>query len=286
MILSFANTLCTKKKNKLNLLQRKKLTLGFVAIFCIQFNLFSEPSNNICPSFSDRNSENDQRFVEFLYPGAQIWFNAMAQKYPQAHLNKIKFCVSDAYEAGLGIIYFPESRLITMNDVFNNSNALDINDDRFAQFAEDEYLLLHEAMHVLSDDAQSRHLATLFAIGSVMALNSWLCYKVVNNDMRILTQIAGSALSASFGYVVLSAYARFQESRADNFANQNADVKALRAVACWFERLSMLTQCEHTLMPEIFHSLLIIIQDPEHPSLQSRAKKALQALQIRFAQTV
>jgi hypothetical protein len=263
--------------------------LGFAAIFCMQFALFAEFPNNLCPSIPGNDSKSDHLEVAYLYPGAQLWFDVMVKKYPQAHLDKMRFRASDDYESGPGMIYFPHDRLQEMHKVFAPSYPAEIffypTDAMFAKFAEDEYLLLHEATHVLCKDVQHGDVAINVAMGTVIALSVLLCCKSSKNEISLSTQAAGSVLGACLAYVALCAYARFQESRADNFANQNADKQALHAGANWFKRLNTLMNFENISVPEIFNSISKVLQDPTHPAPEKRAQKALAALTARFGQT-
>ena len=90
--------------------QHSLLSFSKIAIFCIQFSLFAEHFADTCTSIPGGSQEDGQQNVVDLYPGAQKWYQAMTVKYPQAHLNQIQFCISDTYESGDGVIFFPEYR--------------------------------------------------------------------------------------------------------------------------------------------------------------------------------
>lgn len=261
------------------------LAWSLITALSVQITLFAEFPNDLCPSIPGSDPDNDHLVVEKLYPGAQFWFNAMIKKYPQARLDKMRFCVSDAYEAGPGIIYFPEYQLKSMNQVFAGAHVSGVTDEMFAQFAEDEYLLLHEAKHVLCKDVQHADTVIKTATAATAALALVLLFAAVKDKISFTTQMSGSVFGIGVAYASLCAYARFQESRADNFANQNSDARALRAGAYWFKRLNTLMNFENISVPDVFNSISKIIQDPTHPAPENRADKALQALAVRFAKT-
>lgn len=264
--------------------QYSLLSLSKIAIFCIQFSLFAEHFTDTCTSIPDGSQGNGQQFVVSKYPGAQKWYEAMVAKYPQAHLDQIQFCISDNYESCETSIYFPEYRLRDMQRVFGNLKSKDFTAEKFALFAEDEYLLLHEAQHVLKSDAYHGLLAMTSSAGSILATGLSLAYLYKNDKVSASTGILSMICTAAIAYTTLIWYARFQEYSADNFANQNADAAALRAGKNWFARLNTLMSFENMAIPDSLNSFSQFLQDPVHPTPKSRANKALQALMVRFGQ--
>ncbi|OHE76617.1 MAG: hypothetical protein A3F67_09060 [Verrucomicrobia bacterium RIFCSPHIGHO2_12_FULL_41_10] len=252
---------------------------GLCAIVCAQTSFLSSSHT------SELHEHNFGRLVQEVYPGAQFWFNAMIKKYPQAHLEQTKFCVSDEYASGVEEIYFPFYVLEMMHKVFKNAHLHGVTDEMFVQFAEDEYLLLHEAKHVLSKDIEHGDQAIAGSMVLSFGTSFLLAYKTLKEDINVSTAVAGSVASIAAAYVALCSYAQFQERRADDFANQNADARTLRAGACWFKRLDVLMNLESISVPEIFNTIAKIIQDPTHPLPLNRQNKALRALLIRFGQT-
>lgn len=247
-------------------------------------SLFAECFSDVCTSIPGGSQEDSQQFVTSKYPGAQTWYQAMAAKYPQAHLEKIQFGISDSYESGVGIIYFPESRLKQMHAIFQGANLRNLAAEKLALFAEDEYLLLHEAQHVLKSDVYRGHLATTVTMCSVLGVALASMYRCKYKDADLVTGFATTACAAAVAYAGLIMYGRYQESRADDFANQHADAQALRAGKNWFARLNTLLSFENIMIPDCLNSFSQFLQDPVHPTPKSRANKALQSLMIRFGQ--
>ncbi|MBP6892508.1 M48 family metalloprotease [Candidatus Babeliales bacterium] len=264
--------------------QHSLLSLSKIALFCIQFSFFAEHFADACTSISDGSREDGQQFVISKYPGAQKWYEAMTVKYPQARLDQIQFCISDAYESGDSVIFFPEYRLRDMNTVFGDVKLKKYTAKMFAPFAEDEYLLLHEAEHVLKHDVYHGYLAikTSGVLILTVALSAACLWK--NDNLNASTGILSTSCIATIACVGLIWYSRFQEYRADNFANQNVDAATLRAGKNWFARLNTLMSFENIAIPNFLNSFSQFLQDPAHPTPQSRASKALQALMVRFGQ--
>jgi Zn-dependent protease with chaperone function len=207
----------------------------------------------------------------------------MIKKYPQAHLDKMRFCASTTYEAGVGVIYFPEYTLNSMDEVFNFSSSDPITQKMFDLFAEDEYLLMHEAMHVLCNDAINFERASFGSIVGASLISLILFAQVVQGEMSWQTQVKGSVFGAFVAYVALSYYSQFQEIRADGFANQNCDENALRAGICWFKRLDTVMNLENITVPESVQLILKFLQYHKHPLPQKRIDQASKALTLRFA---
>lgn len=257
--------------------------LFLTTILCGQIFLFSNFPNDLCPSIPGFDPENDCVAInEKFHPGAHFWFQVMIKKYPQAHLDKMRFCASNTYEAGTGIVYFPEYTLKAMDEIFQVSYGVRVTQEMFDLFAEDEYLLLHEAMHVLSNDAKNYNRIDLGSVIGASLISCILFVKAVRDEIKVQTLAQGTACAIISAYLTMCAYSQFQEYRADDFANQNSDEKALRAGICWFKRLDTLMSFENILTPEIVQVISKIFQDPEHPLPYYRMIKAKKALGLRF----
>ena len=232
-------------------------------------------------------------FVAKDYPGAQLWFDYMITKYPQAKLESVHFCVSDNYQAGTHVIYFPEFRLKRMNQVFGSLNSKKITDAMLAEFAEDEYLLLHEAKHVMCNDfahgnkvmdaafyAFMSFSLTVLANQGVKALDSESNKKLFEKIDHYA--LGGIAVTATLSAPIICLYARFQERRADAFANQTADKRALKAGILWFSRLNTLMNFETIDIPHLIDPLFKFIQDPCHQTPKFRQQQAFKVYNLRF----
>lgn len=238
----------------------KKLSLRALALLCFPLTSFSHETTML---------------VQDRYPGAQVWFNQMDQKYPQANLHAVSFQVADQYASGPGVIYFPEDRLQSINQVYsaNSSTTTD-------QFKEDEYLLLHEAKHVLDKHNEKGCLAlAACATGMTLLSGAALATAATNPVATVATLTAGnSSILAS-----LYAYVRYQEQQADNFANQHADPKALLAGAAWFHNLHANNYSGNS-RSDFEKTASDLYTDPGHPALSDRAINAFQALYTRTTQ--
>ncbi len=250
-------------------------SLFALTILCAQFSLSSLLLGS---------AFQDDQMVFQKYPGAGKWYQVMVAKYPQAHLDQIKFGISDNYESGHGIIFFPEWRLQEMQQVFGDVDSFNFTKNMFAPFAEDEWLLLHEASHVLKNDTYHGGLAITAATGLLMALTLNSAYQIGRDNIEPLTGILTVAGATVVAYASLILYGRFQEGRADNFANQHADAQALCAGKNWFARLNTLMSFENIMIPDSLNSFSQFLQDPVHPTPKSRASKIIQALMVRFGQ--
>lgn len=264
--------------------QHSLLSLSKVTFFCVQFSLFAQCFADAQAHLLKNNDECDLQLVADVYPGAQKWYQTMVAKYPQASLEKIQFGISDNYESGQGIIFFPEWRLRDMQQVFGSVHPLRFTEEMFVAFAQEEWLLLHEAAHVLKNDTYHGAVAITATTGLMTSMVLACACAQNYNKLKTSTGILTVACTAAVGYAALILYGRFQESRADDFANQNADAQALKAGKSWFDRLNTLMNFENISIPDFLNSFSHFLQDPIHPTPKSRALKVLQALIIRFGQ--
>lgn len=224
------------------------------------------------------NTQQD-RLVKDQFPGAQIWFEKMAQKYPVAQLDHVLFCISDIYLSRTNTIYWPESRLQAIDRAYNSKNQHDPEN----MFKHDEYLLLHEAAHVLKNHNQKGYVALTLTCAAFAALNGYIYVKAFQQDPTIFNKIKLSIEALLGNLVILTAlaqYVQFQEHDADDFVNQYGDERSLQAGADWFMRLEkyMLKDQQYA---ELTKKLFIIYQDPWHPSPEIRYQKVLDALTSR-----
>ena len=268
----------------------KKYSHSFFAVFFI-FHQLAAHSELSTHDFFDKKSEDV--FVSQRYLGAQRWFDYIVKKYPQAKLESVDFCISDNYQAGTNVIYFPEFRLQRMNEVFGSVDFASFTDVMLAEFAEDEYLLLHEAKHVMSDDYKNGNRLlhtmgyTLAALCLTVGANKCCEESLLDGHKQSLEKIYNYAF-VGIGAVALCScpiicwYARFQERRADAFANQTADQKALRAGILWYARLNTLMNFENITIPDCVDPVFKFIQDPYHQTPKFRQQQAMKAYFARF----
>ncbi|MFA5998922.1 MAG: hypothetical protein WC747_02815 [Candidatus Babeliales bacterium] len=232
-------------------------------------------------SFLNLHSQPEQdRLVKDHYVGAQAWFEKMTQKYPVAQLDNVLFCISDQYLSRTNTIYWPESRLRAINTAYmktQNSNDLE------NMFKQDEYILLHEAAHVLKDHNQKGYVALALTCAAFAALNGYILKKAFKKDSTSFNKVKCSIEALLGNLAILTAlasYVQFQERQADEFVNKFGDDRSLQAGAHWLTRIE---QCmlKDQQFSEFTKNLIILYQDPWHPLPESRRQKVLEALALR-----
>lgn len=255
-----------------------------MAIFCLP--IIALANNKPCTASHEDHQCAEFFLVKKMHPGAQAWFDHMTQKYPQAHLDKIMFCVGDNYESGPGTIYFPLDRIQRMDQVFNESSEQQIfkylqsypENEIFKEFAQDEYLLLHEAKHVSSKDYEKGIIASIAATTITATLCAFFATTSALGKIQTTTGIASSMLATATIFTTLWSYARYQESQADDFANKHADIQALLGGLGWFLQLDANDEIkEHSEL-----NIKDILHDPVHAYSKNRAARAWKALWQRI----
>ena len=192
----------------------------------------------------------EEHLVQVDYPYAQEWYQDLVCKYPAAHLDtklflqtmrnipakNISWCSSFRH------IYFPQDELITIDAYYKKKmDGLELDTDEELFLAEQEFILLHEAGHIESNDAAQRYMTlAALAIGVQLAgcaLQYWMQDKTVYENQRDLYQalwkndmlsnvLYYSKIAGAFaGY---TAVVRSQEFAADTFACTLADQDALQ----------------------------------------------------------
>lgn len=221
----------------------------------------------------------DQKIsVKSRYPQAYAWYRDLATKYPTANLSSIEFCISDHHHAGSGVIFWPEQNLKII-DLFYGSSSITPKIQQL--MLEDEYLLLHEACHVLNGHTTKGTAAIVAATTASAGLTLGLTAQMCAQAIPAVTAVAQGAL----GHVALAAgifaYARAQERQADDFANQTADQASLQAGAAWHQNNHNELQIPETASP-LLQTYIEISSDKAHPAPQERLSSSLQALEKRF----
>lgn len=184
----------------------------------------------------------EDAFVAHDYPQAQAWYNSMALKYPQAHLEKKKFLQNlslfpkslTSWCATFNEIYFPQDALKDINYLYQkNLDGTKLTDQENLFMNMQEFLLLHEAGHVEHNDLINRAIGL---IGTTIILESAaLLYKEVYkiNSETSIQQIIGSVTFAS--WLMSITLSRYQECNADKFACENGSLQALQGGKSFFE---------------------------------------------------
>lgn len=229
-------------------------------------------------------ANNSPLLVQDRYPGAQAWFNQMSEKYPQAHLKNVKFYVSDEessgqnqYYSGPNAIYFPKESLEQLNRMFSSVQSGKTGQSIWNSFPEAEYLLLHEAAHVLNKDNEKGAIVLPAAFLTFLAINSSLSMATLSENIKTLPSIALLTAGNVALITGLYSYVRFQEYKADQFANKQASTLAL--LAGFLRHLKIHTD-RHGFNLENINSwstkLRDAFLDPSHPSPIDSANQTLQ----------
>lgn len=234
----------------------------------------------------------EEHLVETDYPFAQLWYEAMTQKYPQAHLEQKLFLQTwrnfpkkyMQWCSTFHHIYCPQNELEEINHIYkktveNHTDTPDTNnliteEEKFI-LAKYEFILLHEAGHIEHNDIAVRLLTTFAMITSLHAATA--LYKELSNEYfyQSLEQQANKnsafftrinrfigfelfpegELGAKYSIEMAIAYrifiiecyqqvgnfltsmavSRYQETNADAFAANNAELEALYGGVSFFE---------------------------------------------------
>jgi|GEM_PF-1536253 len=210
----------------------------------------------------------EEFYVQYSYPYAQLWYEDMIVKYPQAHLDTKRFLQIEhgtsaeqiVWSMSYNNIYCPQVDLAYINDAYKKKIDGEELDDRITKTLHMcEWLLLHEAGHVELDYNLNEMFLTI-GLFSIFELIKML-YKESTDEASNKTielflseYIATNATSKSLTNVVMwmrdvvMTYAelsiigciklmwiRDQESQADSFANKHADTNALPGAISFFE---------------------------------------------------
>ncbi len=216
--------------------------------------------------------------VKNHYPNAYSWYLSLSEKYPDAKLNTIEFCISDHHHAKNHTIYLPKSSIEFINNWYNvNCQSDEITQNLYKE----EYLLLHEAAHALGYDYEKGEFVKTAAI---LAGSSSL----LNTISQLLTQSiepTQAAIKNTIRIAILAAgvfsYARLQEKNADHFANKTVDQKTLEAGIAWHEqnKKNLDLPVDSSSTKKI---LLEQINDLAHPRPTKREQRAQNSYKQRF----
>lgn len=224
-----------------------------------------------------------QTLVQSKYPKAYAWYCDMAQKYPDAHLTQIKFCISDHHHAGTDAIFWPEANLKIINDSYQSSNL--VSDANRQVMLEDEYLLLHEAYHVNHNHILKGNIAMTAAATASTVLTAGSIVQSCAQALPVLTATTNAVAGNVAIAAAVCAYARSQEQDADNFANQTADKSSLQAGMQWH-----LNNQQEIPLPAnssaLTQTISEIYADPAHPAATSRLSSSQETFNDRFNLTL
>ena len=189
----------------------------------------------------------EEHLVAAKYPYAQAWYDAMAEKYPQAHLDQKKFLQTMRkispkainWCSGFNHIYFPQDSLKDINTFFKKqSEGIELTDEEKLTLSREEFILLHEAGHIEHNDIINRF-GTM--IGAIIGLNGLkLCAlyglsqdEKYSNQLVAYNEIFNTANLYIWiiGMIYLS---RSNEFAADEFAYTCGDEDSLKGGISFF----------------------------------------------------
>ena len=217
----------------------------------------------------------EECLVKSKYPHAQAWYDAMAIKYPVAHLDNKLFLQTIwgipknfiSWCSTFNQIYFPQSALIRINSLYGmleNNQTLSDQDQLF--LAEQEFILLHEAGHIEHNDITETYCYTA-ALGAVIGgfADKEICTNydpkfnvqikpkpqitiqsnlIENNDVSFtiptkynvtITMTESLIKTAASALVISLLLGRHNERNADAFAYTHGDDNALLGGISFFE---------------------------------------------------
>lgn len=187
--------------------------------------------------------DKDENTVDFSnkYPYVQQWYNVINQKYPKVQFKSYRLretlsSRSDFCAANNSIFILSEV-LEKINKVYEkkvNQEKLLLEEEDFLTNA--EWPLRHESAHLKHKDPLFRIYFGLAACAGIESSYQFAKYKKVIPaacSKNIITKGATALTASAFMFyahgVLTHIYARYQESRADAFANKLADIESLRA---------------------------------------------------------
>lgn len=189
----------------------------------------------------------EEHLVVSKYPYAQAWYDAMAEKYPQAHLDQKKFLQTMRKVSPKVIrwcstfnhIYFPQDSLKDINAFFKKqSEGIELTDEEKLTLAREEFILLHEAGHIEHSDIVNRFGTMIGAIIGLNGLKLCALYALSQDEKYCNQLLAYNDLFNTFnlyawiiGMIYLS---RSNEFAADTFAYTHGDEDSLKGGISFF----------------------------------------------------
>lgn len=208
--------------------------------------------------------------VKNKFPVAQAWYDALAQKYPAAHLDQKQFVqkpklslIPDAladfakscnWSSNHDYIYFKDTDLGTITTLYQKVlDGYPLHPKEQLTLASKEFMILHEAGHIEHDDAKDI-MITIFGLlflthgtqlENAMKKETPEDYNLIEIDLskynidytiKKLTIPGIMTIPQAVAFMTgLIAMLRYQESRADKFAYTMADDNTLKGAITIFE---------------------------------------------------
>lgn len=251
----------------------------------------------------------EEFYVKNSHPYAQVWYDEMAIKYPHVHFDQKRFLSgrrglldnSVSWESAYNDVYAPAGDLQRIHEIYKNkSENIEITENDNLGLCMCEFLLLHEAAHIKNKDSIGR-LCAFGSLGMFMEIvtatyrATGLYNPMINTDYfgrdNHLDSYCGIA-ACFMGYI---AYVRYAETRADEFACDNAvNIEVLNAGKTLFENIDIITAAAQDPNNEDYEFAQYIISHPslrwiidflidkEHPGLSIRAQNVQNEINRRL----
>ncbi len=187
----------------------------------------------------------EEFYVKNNYPYAQIWYDEMAQKYPDAHFDQKVFLQARPgildnelnWQNSFNQIYAPKADLQIIDEIYKKKAAnVAISQEDSMVLHSCEFVLLNKAAHIKNNDK----LLSFIGMGLIYP-GLEIAHAVstgTSPNLDLLDRLMDPkvyALSA-IGTIVYYSYLRYQEARADKFAcNQAVDQEVLRGGLNFFK---------------------------------------------------
>ena len=213
------------------------------------------------------------------FPHTKSWYdNHLAVKYPQADFKKKPFIIGLSNASSLEAVIIDYEDSIKLNDIIKKqSHGKLLSVEELDKISEMELILLHEAAHINNKDIVNSVLLTAGVAGGLELMyqkhkksqpvhppsKTWLqaTWKLTKSLPKRVAIFGAMATTTG---VIESAYSRYYEAQADAFANQHADINALKAGCNRMKDLNQQFSAFEDRQSSIFNT---------HPSLKSRIQK-------------
>lgn len=200
-------------------------------------------------------------YVKNLYPHAQLWYEDMIVKYPQARLDQKRFLQSSyffskeyaVWSVMCNNIYCPQGDLVYLEAVYTKKINDELLDDAEILFLNTiEWLLLHEAGHSELNYSLNEAMLIITGIAALEACKAFYKESTDDASKKYLESVSSPFFTSAAmwsRYMMMTyaelcilgslkvAWVRDQEAQADNFANKHATSDALLGGVSFFERV-------------------------------------------------
>ena len=188
-------------------------------------------------------------------------------------LNRIDFVISNHYHSAPKTIFFPKESLEALNQAYQTASVEELQNE----FKQEEYILLHEAAHILMHHDEKATVALYLSALALAITNGYFAISFFTNSTASLSQTIQTAWKALLSNAMIIggviAYIRQQEKQADGFANAIADERTINGGIDVFN--SFVQQDKH-----LFAFLKPYIST--HPTPEQRINSIHDSLATRF----